>query len=1134
MISDTTVTECDGILYDSGGLGQPYDSNEDFTFVIETSGNIELSFIEEFCVETDFDYLYVYDGPNTGSPLLATLTGIDIGLPANIVSSGGVITIQFVSNINVHYCGFAIQWNTTPAPPIPPSIAVNDLPACYSNTIPIDFSTQIGCDWLIDEIIVTANGPIEVQAISPVCNADSAASADLTLSNPIEYNCNYNIQFNLGIPDACDSIWVFVMNTSFLYDQCPIQANTVVYDDSICAAQCTSVQSAVEGCFDHTFVWDNGLPVGPGPHEVCPTEPTTYTVEITELPTGNTLSQSVFVDVVTSEVLLNDTIICQSEEAFNIPATPPGGFWYGNGIQDDETGWFEPDSANVGANMIYYVVSDFCVDSVEITVQPIDAGLTQAACPGSAPFQLPGIPNNGTWSGSPYITPEGIFDPSTAGSYVVYYTIATCVDSTIVNVAEILANTDLGDLCQSEWPDTIDFEPLGGIWSGPGIINPIFGILAPEEMDPGPATLLYEIYGCDQEFDVNILEINTGGANDNSCPEQQPFIPYPGFSPTGGSWSGNGIVDANSGLYDPSLNPNDTWNDLIYTAPNGCQDTIHMFNRQTEILTDTVWFCVGDEELFLEWETVGRTPWGGQWTGNGILNPEGNDFYFSSELAGPGEHWLTYFQNDCLDSMLAIVYPAELSTESISLCSDQEEFQIISSLPSGGMWTGNGITNSELGIFDPDAANPGNFTVYWTTNTSCQDSVEFTVEEFFQAEISGMESIYCFEDITIDVGIFPENAILTGSTTDSTFNPSQAGSISTLYLEYDGGLCQSSDTMTIEVYPEIISILSALDTVLCPGEGTTLNVVSSGGIPNAIFTYSWSNDLFPASFNNVSPEVTTTYYVTTIDGCSDNAIDSVLIEVLPAIGVDIETSDTLCYGTPGWASADVLNSGTYTISWGTNPPLFDEIIEDIAGSSHLLQVYDDNQGCTFDTLVLIPNYSPISASFSVNPNEECIAFEDNPVEFIDLSQYGLSGTWTFGNGVSEPYVPGINPSMTYEQSGDYTITLEIVNEGDCPDSTGLDICILPPTPIFIPDIFSPNDDGFNDFLYVRGKGIVDMQFLVYDRWGQLMFESNDPEVGWDGKHRGQPMPSGVYAYFLRVSTNDGARSEFKGDITLVR
>jgi len=88
--------------------------------------------------------------------------------------------------------------------------------------------------------------------------------------------------------------------------------------------------------------------------------------------------------------------------------------------------------------------------------------------------------------------------------------------------------------------------------------------------------------------------------------------------------------------------------------------------------------------------------------------------------------------------------------------------------------------------------------------------------------------------------------------------------------------------------------------------------------------------------------------------------------------------------------------------------------------------------------------------------------------------------------------------------------------------------------IFIPNIFSPNGDGQNDVLYVRGQGIEQLTFVVYNRWGQKVFETKDPNHGWDGTINGKPAETGVYVYHVNAVLHDGMTVSRHGNVTLVR
>ena len=86
----------------------------------------------------------------------------------------------------------------------------------------------------------------------------------------------------------------------------------------------------------------------------------------------------------------------------------------------------------------------------------------------------------------------------------------------------------------------------------------------------------------------------------------------------------------------------------------------------------------------------------------------------------------------------------------------------------------------------------------------------------------------------------------------------------------------------------------------------------------------------------------------------------------------------------------------------------------------------------------------------------------------------------------------------------------------------------------MPNVFTPNGDGNNDKVFVRGFGIAQMNFRIYNRWGQVVFESGSPSYGWDGKFKGALQPMDAYAYTLIVQFGDGTIVNKKGDITLIR
>jgi gliding motility-associated-like protein len=90
------------------------------------------------------------------------------------------------------------------------------------------------------------------------------------------------------------------------------------------------------------------------------------------------------------------------------------------------------------------------------------------------------------------------------------------------------------------------------------------------------------------------------------------------------------------------------------------------------------------------------------------------------------------------------------------------------------------------------------------------------------------------------------------------------------------------------------------------------------------------------------------------------------------------------------------------------------------------------------------------------------------------------------------------------------------------------------TKLDVPTGFSPNGDGFNDILFVRGGGIETMSFKVFNRWGELVFETTDITIGWDGTYKGQAQEMDAYAYVLSATFVDGSSQSKSGNVTLIR
>lgn len=157
--------------------------------------------------------------------------------------------------------------------------------------------------------------------------------------------------------------------------------------------------------------------------------------------------------------------------------------------------------------------------------------------------------------------------------------------------------------------------------------------------------------------------------------------------------------------------------------------------------------------------------------------------------------------------------------------------------------------------------------------------------------------------------------------------------------------------------------------------------------------------------------------------------------------------------------------------------------------------------------------------------------ENTPTSFTNTSMGAVRYHWNFGDGDTSNLT---NPVHQYNSTGDFEACLIAYNEYGCPDTVCATVSALVSPLIAVPNAFTPNGDGVNDQVYVRGYAISRMQFRIYNRWGQLVFESANQRQGWDGKYKGVLQPMDAYAYTLEVEFTDGTRASKKGDITLLR
>ncbi len=348
--------------------------------------------------------------------------------------------------------------------------------------------------------------------------------------------------------------------------------------------------------------------------------------------------------------------------------------------------------------------------------------------------------------------------------------------------------------------------------------------------------------------------------------------------------------------------------------------------------------------------------------------------------------------------------------------------------------------------------------------------------------------------------------------------------------------CASVDTVHVMYYP-LPAATAGPDTVLCRDEAYTMQ--GAGGI-----TYKWIPATYLSSStdpNAIASLPNTERYILVVSnkqGCHDTS--QVLLKVRTPLTVKASVNNAeVCYGQTIVLSA-IAHGGDslhYKFKWVNDAQSGDSITEKAFQSGWYKLIVSDN--CTpvnVTDSVYITVIPPAKAAFVYSPATKIKTNHD--VSFINQSTNAASYLWTFGTNDSSKQV---SPVYIYTDTGDYRITLVAYGFNNCPNDTayGFIKLITDQVTIYIPNAFSPNGDGVNDYFDIGGVGIKSYSYNIYNRWGEHIYASPQPSPkgegeGWDGTFHGVEVPEGVYLYQLDVTDIFDQHHYLSGNVTLMR
>ena len=882
-----------------------------------------------------------------------------------------------------------------------------------------------------------------------------------------------------------------------------------------------------------------------------------YTVTATDA-NGCTTTQTVTITQPQAPLALSTTqvnVLCFGNSTGAVNLTVTGGtapytyLWSNNGTVEDPTG--------MAAGVYTVTVTDAngCTAQTNVTITqpqaPLALSTTQVnvLCfgnsTGSVNLTVTGGTAPYTYAWSNNTTQE---DPTglAAGTYTVTVTDANgCTATTTVTITQpasaVTVTTQSQNILCLNGTGSVNSTPTGGVapytysWTNNATTQNITNLQAGTYI-----VTVQDANGCTAQATGTVLTtlsqlpvqiLNITGTTILTC--TNPTIV---LQATGGvtyNWSGGStpLNDTNSitqpGLYTVNI-----------VDPNGCPVTQTITLTQnitpptpgiTNITGTTIIDCNAPS---IDLQATG----GGTYQWNNNLGTTSN-----VNITQAGTYTVVVTAaNGCQDSATVGITVAPVPSVTVNdttICSGQSVTLTPTYYPVGGqaVWTNGQLTPSIT-------VSPNTTTMYSVLYTwnGCTATGDITVTVNPTPTVSVNNPNICFGD-TVLLTATPNlpngsyNWITTNETPQSiSVHPQTTTTYSVSYTL--NGCTSAISTSTVTVTP--LPIITVPNIIICEGATGTLTATANvaGG------TYTWSQGGTTASITE-APQSTTSYDVSyTVNGCTSNT-ESATITVNPLPNVSFSADTTSgCVPVVVNLSADTTGQqASYT--WSSN-----------GGGGSVganAQMNFSVGGCYDVTLTATLN----GCSYSVTqPDMVCVqdypqaSFEANPPSFTESTQtlnfnntsVGATGyVWNFGDGnvSNQEY-----PEHLFQGTNDgYTITLIASTSMGCIDSTSITVSANLGEVYYIPNSFTPDGDKYNQtFKPVVSTGISSdgYEMLIFNRWGEIMFESKNMNIGWDGSYgtEGLDCPSGTYTYKITFTLNGGLQEQsiVTGHVNLLR
>ncbi|GAB4133878.1 MAG: hypothetical protein Fur0041_06490 [Bacteroidia bacterium] len=692
-----------------------------------------------------------------------------------------------------------------------------------------------------------------------------------------------------------------------------------------------------------------------------------------------------------------------------------------------------------------------------------------------------------------------------------------------------------------------------------------------------------------QSVQLSYVNVSYSPSNDTTCVGQAVTFtdnstPSPNSVITGYWW------DFGDGNQDTAQNPSHTYNasgtyTVYHTATNqlGCNDTIFqtitVLAPPIALAGNDTFACTNNPSVALGGNVLNVS--GGSWIGSGTFTPANiilNATYTPTQAELDSGYAVLVLQTTgttlCTHDYDTLIItftpgPTALAGPDIVVCQDTPYVNLSGSitLASGAVWStsGNGTFTNPTSLntqYIPgsnDIAN-GSVQITFTTtgNGSCFAETD-TLMIFFTPppNVTASAADTACSNIPFVIsantqtgsgywtslgdGIFPGGDTVLTTTYMPGTGDVATGQVTLVFNSLNNGGCrQQRDTLHITIIPAPNAALNY--TSVCPDVAMSFTDQTSSVSP--VVTWDW-NFGDPSSSTNTSTQqnpshtyssggwYNVTLVVSSANGCPDTLQQQIYVYPYPQAAF---SSNGFCLneGTL-FNDASTVDTGSVT-GWqwqfGDNSSAFSQNVSHMypsAGTWNVTLIATSNFGCVDTVTQTVTIYQSPTASFTSSPPNAANTMQT--IQFSDQSYTNIvSWNWTFGDSTAPSSAQ--NPNHSYQYPGTYQVILVVADTNGCQDTIVTDYIIS--SPPHVPSGFSPNNDLQNDILFVYGGPFTELEFRIYNNWGELIFVSNDQSIGWDGKRNGIEQPMGVYVYTVRAVTASGDQYKLEGDVTLIR